>query len=156
MVQYMKAKESNNLLGLRNFALWGAKNQLQCAADFYKFLLVSDGKPSLTQLLELMHAAFDALLDMQSTCLRDLLMVKQDQVLLLMSLASIGQYITAKSLGSECATLQWTFQAIIVYVARLWSVDIVKFMSWPPHINSSLDIKATQPPVDDSDLDLEN
>lgn len=156
MVRYMEAKESNNLLGLGNFVLRGAKNQLQCAADLYKFLLASDGKPSLTQLLELMHAAFDALVRPSEDLSSMLIACPTDQALLLMSLAGPGQYVTAKSLGSECAALQWTFQAIIVHVARLQSMNIAKFISWSPHINLSSDIEATQPPVDDSDSDSEN
>ncbi|SJL18205.1 uncharacterized protein ARMOST_21783 [Armillaria ostoyae] len=156
MVRYMEAKESNNLLGLGNFALRGAKNQLQCAADLYKFLLASEGKPNLTQLLELMHAAFDALVRPSEDLSSMLIACPTDQALLLMSLAGPGQYITAKSLASECAALQWTFQAIIVHVARLRFMNIAKFLSWPPHINSSSDIETTQPSVDDSDSDSEN
>ncbi len=133
MVRFLNAELSKDVQLLRslgNFTLKAADNQLRCATDLRSCFIMSKGEPDSIQLQQLMHAAFDALLRPSNHLSGGFIACPTNQALLLRSLVDEGKYTTSKTLKSECAALQWTFQAVLVQVARLRYLHLEQYV--PP------------------------
>lgn len=133
MVRFLNAELSNDVQLLRSlgkFTLEAADNQLRCATDLRSCFIISKGEPDSVQLQQLMHAAFDALLRPSNQLSRQIIACPTNQALLLLSLVNEGEYTTSQMVQSECTALQWTFQAVLVQVARLQYLHLERYV--PP------------------------
>jgi hypothetical protein len=135
MVRFLNAELSKDVQLLRslgNFTLKAADNQLRCATDLRSCFIMSKGEPDSIQLQQLMHAAFDALLRPSNHLSGQFIACPTNQALLLRSLVDEGKYTTSKTLNSNCAALQWTFQAVLVQVARLRYLHLEQYVPTDP------------------------